>query len=197
MEAQAAVATEMEQKAKSAEALAAIHSEQADAIRRLVEARSWGHREADPQRQRRDRRGRAAGRFRGDADGDSARSPGALTLFQLPGRDEVQAIVPGEAMDSGDKAVSKAMSVAFRIALIQALNLPTGEPDADSQSYERSSRDERDQSWRDQPAVNRAQQGNGNGRNGGQPQRPAAPALQPLADLLLRSARRWDTTSHH
>ena len=42
-------------------------------------------------------------------------------------------------MDSGDKATAKAMSVAFRTALLQALALPTDEPDPDSQSYERSS----------------------------------------------------------
>ena len=48
------------------------------------------------------------------------------------------ATVPGEAMDSGDKATAKAMSVAFRTALLQALSLPTDEPDPDAQSYERS-----------------------------------------------------------
>jgi hypothetical protein len=48
------------------------------------------------------------------------------------------ATVPGEAMDSGDKATAKAMSVAFRTALLQALALPTDEPDPDSQSYERA-----------------------------------------------------------
>lgn len=50
----------------------------------------------------------------------------------------VDAVVPAEAFDSGDKAVSKAMSVALRTALIQALALPTGEPDPDSVSYERA-----------------------------------------------------------
>ena len=45
----------------------------------------------------------------------------------------------GEAMDLGDKATAKAMSVAFRIALLQALALPTSEPDPDASSYERSS----------------------------------------------------------
>lgn len=50
----------------------------------------------------------------------------------------VAATVPGEAMDSGDKATAKAMSVAFRTALLQALCLPTDEPDPDSQSYERA-----------------------------------------------------------
>ena len=41
-------------------------------------------------------------------------------------------------MDSGDKATPKAMSVAFRIALLQALALPTDEPDPDSYAYERA-----------------------------------------------------------
>jgi hypothetical protein len=44
--------------------------------------------------------------------------------------------VPGEAFDRGDKATSKAMSVAYRTALIQALCLPTDEPDADDESYQ-------------------------------------------------------------
>lgn len=52
--------------------------------------------------------------------------------------DTLECVVLGEAMDSGDKAVAKAMSVAFRIALLQALALPTDEPDPDSYSYERS-----------------------------------------------------------
>ena len=46
--------------------------------------------------------------------------------------------VLGEAMDSGDKAVPKAMSVAFRTALLQALALPTDEPDPDASTYERA-----------------------------------------------------------
>lgn len=60
--------------------------------------------------------------------------------FYGPAGDSIEAIVVGEAMDSGDKAVAKAMSVAFRIALLQSLALPTDEPDPDSQSYERSPR---------------------------------------------------------
>jgi hypothetical protein len=46
--------------------------------------------------------------------------------------------VVGESMDSGDKAVSKAMSVALRIALLQTLALPTDEKDPDHDIYERS-----------------------------------------------------------
>ncbi len=49
-------------------------------------------------------------------------------------------VVPGESMDSGDKGTAKAMSVAYRIFLLQALTIPTHEPDADATSYERSAR---------------------------------------------------------
>lgn len=59
--------------------------------------------------------------------------------FHGPAGDFIDVEVPGEAMDSGDKATAKAMSVAYRIALLQALSLPTDEPDPDSQTYERSS----------------------------------------------------------
>lgn len=51
---------------------------------------------------------------------------------------KVHATVAAEAMDSGDKATAKAMSVAFRTALLQTLCLPTDEPDPDHDSYERS-----------------------------------------------------------
>lgn len=56
--------------------------------------------------------------------------------------------VAAEAWDSGDKAAPKAMSVAFRTALLQALALPTDDPDPDSQVYERehAPRQERRQS---------------------------------------------------
>lgn len=59
--------------------------------------------------------------------------------FTGPAGDSLDCVVVGEAMDSGDKATAKAMSVCFRTALLQALALPTDEPDPDSQSYERSS----------------------------------------------------------
>ena len=58
--------------------------------------------------------------------------------FYGPEGDSVAATVAGEAMDSGDKATAKAMSVAFRTALLQALTLPTDEPDPDQDSYERA-----------------------------------------------------------
>ncbi|HEX5997341.1 MAG TPA: ERF family protein [Jiangellales bacterium] len=60
--------------------------------------------------------------------------------FHGPAGDSLECVAIGEAMDSGDKATPKAMSVAHRVALLQALCIPTDEPDADSQSYERASR---------------------------------------------------------
>lgn len=55
-----------------------------------------------------------------------------------PEGDYIDSVTVGEAMDSGDKATAKAMSVAFRTAMLQALALPTDEPDPDTQVYERS-----------------------------------------------------------
>lgn len=46
-------------------------------------------------------------------------------------------VVPGEASDAGDKAVSKAMSVALRTAHIQTFQIPTGETDPDQHSIQR------------------------------------------------------------
>lgn len=59
------------------------------------------------------------------------------TFFALDGT-YISATTVGEAMDSGDKATAKAMSVAFRTALLQALCLPTDERDPDADSYEYS-----------------------------------------------------------
>lgn len=51
---------------------------------------------------------------------------------------KIEAAVFAEAMDSGDKATAKAMSVAFRTCLLQTLCLPTDEIDPDAESYERT-----------------------------------------------------------
>jgi hypothetical protein len=53
----------------------------------------------------------------------------------------VTASAAGEAMDSGDKATPKAMSVALRTALLQSLMLPTDDPEPDAHSYERAAVD--------------------------------------------------------
>lgn len=64
--------------------------------------------------------------------------------FSGPAGDHLDVVVPGESMDFGDKGAAKAMSVAFRIALLQALAIPTDEPehDPDASSYERAERRE-------------------------------------------------------
>ena len=54
-----------------------------------------------------------------------------------PGGDSVHGRVAAEAMDFGDKAIAKAMSVAYRTFLLQALTIPTDEPDPDGGTYER------------------------------------------------------------
>lgn len=58
--------------------------------------------------------------------------------FYGPDGDSLTTTVVAESMDSGDKATAKAMSVAFRTALLQALCLPTTEPDPDASTYERA-----------------------------------------------------------
>lgn len=58
--------------------------------------------------------------------------------FHGPAGDSLSCLVAGEAWDAGDKATPKAMSVAFRTALLQSLSLPTDEPDPDSQTFERA-----------------------------------------------------------
>lgn len=54
-----------------------------------------------------------------------------------PSGDSIHGKVAAEAMDFGDKAVAKAMSVAYRTFLLQALTIPTDDPDPDIESYER------------------------------------------------------------
>lgn len=56
--------------------------------------------------------------------------------FVGPAGDEVIAVVAGEAADSGDKAISKAMSMAFKYAAFQVFAIPLGEKDADEQTHE-------------------------------------------------------------
>lgn len=58
--------------------------------------------------------------------------------FKAPDLSEDYCIVVSESMDSGDKATAKAMSVAYRTMFLQALCLPTDEPDPDESSHERS-----------------------------------------------------------
>lgn len=55
-----------------------------------------------------------------------------------PRGDSIETRVPGEAMDSGDKSTPKAMSVAYRTALLQLLRIPTGEKDPNANDFQRS-----------------------------------------------------------
>jgi hypothetical protein len=96
-------------------------------------------------------------------------------------------------MDSGDKAAPKAMSVAYRIALLQALNLPTDDADPDSQSYERSPRQQQSagDAWEGAQPSRPAQGAQRNGNGNGTVQRPAQPSqrpAQPAADDDLLGA---------
>lgn len=50
--------------------------------------------------------------------------------FTCPGGDHLDAVVVGEGGDSADKAISKAMTVAYRTALLQVFALPTQDVDA-------------------------------------------------------------------
>ena len=61
--------------------------------------------------------------------------------FHGPAGDHIDAVVVAEAMDSGDKATSKAHSVAYRTALLQVLCIPTDEPDADERPINGPRRD--------------------------------------------------------
>ena len=65
----------------------------------------------------------------------------------------VETRVAAESWDTGDKAMPKAMSVAMRTALIQALALPTDEPDPDSFTYTREAADEKRE--RDEAKIER------------------------------------------
>lgn len=100
--------------------------------------------------------------------------------FYGPRGDSITASVVGEAMDYGDKVVSKAMSVAYRTALIQTLSLPTQEADPDAYTYDingdapeqqeppqtPAQQEHRQPSQSHQRAVNRARQEPAQGRDG-------------------------------
>jgi hypothetical protein len=54
--------------------------------------------------------------------------------YAAPDGSSVETVAVGESMDSGDKATSKALSMAFKYALFQTFTIPTGERDADADS---------------------------------------------------------------
>lgn len=55
-----------------------------------------------------------------------------------PDEDPLLCRVVGEASDAGDKVMSKAHSVAWRVALLQCFAIPTDDPDPDAESHERA-----------------------------------------------------------
>jgi hypothetical protein len=57
-----------------------------------------------------------------------------------PEGDSIPGQSVGEAMDSGDKSISKAMSVSWRTFLLEAFHIPTNDPDPDSETYEATPR---------------------------------------------------------
>lgn len=61
-----------------------------------------------------------------------------------PDKSQVVWEAPGFAFDSGDKAMSKACSVAYRTAFLQGLCLPTDSRDPDQDTYHVSQRDDGD-----------------------------------------------------
>lgn len=79
--------------------------------------------------------------------GKPSREATVLVHYRVygPQGDSFPMCSPGEAMDSGDKGTPKAMSVAYRTVLLQALTIPTDEPDPDSQTYERAAEPARSQ----------------------------------------------------
>ena len=113
----------------------------------------------------------------------------------------VSSVVWGEGADLADKATNKAMSAALKYNLVQAFSIAAEDiEDSDRSAEEAGSYrsagaafdnalSPEDYRIASQQGQGRAQQrngngaqSNGNGRNGHQAQRPAAPALQPLAD---------------
>lgn len=58
--------------------------------------------------------------------------------FTGPAGDGMDAVVAAESMDVSDKGTAKAMSVALRTCLLQALCLPTDDTDPDAENHEES-----------------------------------------------------------
>ena len=81
--------------------------------------------------------------------------------------DSLSITTEGESLDVGDKGTAKAMSVAWRTALIIAYSLPTDEPDPDSYNYERGRGDDRERD--DRPRRDRRDNGDNGDRWAGRP----------------------------
>lgn len=104
----------------------------------------------------------------------------ATYTFYAPDGSSIATRVAGEAWDNGDKAAPKAMSVAFRTALLQALALPTDEPDPDAQTYVR------DNAPRQAPPPQQQRQAGGRQNAASQAQIKMLGALMSQAGLTSR-----------
>lgn len=88
------------------------------------------------------------------AKGTAMKSATVLMRYTVhgPAGDSFSGSAYGEAADSGDKAVSKAQSVAYRVFLLQGLTIPTNEPDPDASSHDRVAFNPEAQAARDELA---------------------------------------------
>ena len=94
------------------------------------------------------------------------------TFFAEDGSN-VQAIVIGEGMDSGDKSMNKAMSIAFKYACFQVFCIPTEEmadPDAECHEVAPANAPQRQQ---DRQAGSRQGRGSSNARQQAPPADPS------------------------
>ena len=71
--------------------------------------------------------------------GKDARETCVMVTYEVtgPAGDSFGGMAPGESLDNGDKGTAKAMSVAYRTFLLQALTIPTDETDPDATTYQR------------------------------------------------------------
>jgi hypothetical protein len=100
--------------------------------------------------------------------------------FYGPGGDYLDAEVDGEGLDNADKATSKAMTMAYKTALLQVLGIGSGGDDPDGETPpERTS-------GAPQRAAQAPQPAGGQGRAAGPPQSRAA-RLAAVEDPVLRA----------
>lgn len=109
--------------------------------------------------------------------GNPAKSMGHVRVlvrytFHASDGSSLETVTPGESFDSGDKATAKAMSVAFRTCLIQALCLPTDETDPDAETFQRATPKGSPNHPANQRAVSQTKQ--------------AAPVSEPKQDVVVR-----------
>ena len=99
----------------------------------------------------------------------------------------VQAVVIGEGMDSGDKSMNKAMSIAFKYACFQVFCIPTEEmKDPDEETHELAPRGTQPTQQRSAPAS-RSRQANTRAQTQQTQAQPPAQQSQPTADPQMET----------